>query len=121
MRGGIWERDEGIRTAGEAGWGELAAEVRAGRHPAELAGAVGIAHQHKTGFYSIEQPLAVKRRNIRAHTCLNNHGFAPRQRATGTWPWEMGLSGKLPLFLVSYLFYIPVHQMPTQMPVQKGF
>ena len=36
---GIWERDEGIRTAVEAGLGELAAEVRAGRHPAELAGA----------------------------------------------------------------------------------
>ena len=33
------ERDEGIRTAVEAGLGELAAEVRAGRHPAELAGA----------------------------------------------------------------------------------
>lgn len=33
---GIWERDEGIRTAVEAGLGELAAEVRAGRHPAEL-------------------------------------------------------------------------------------
>ena len=39
MRVGIWERDEGIRTAVEAGLGELAAEVRAGRHPAELAGA----------------------------------------------------------------------------------
>lgn len=37
MRVGIWERDEGIRTAVEAGLGELAAEVRAGRHPAELA------------------------------------------------------------------------------------
>ena len=37
---GIWERDEGIRTAVEAGLGELAAEVRAGRHPAELAGAL---------------------------------------------------------------------------------
>ena len=36
---GIWERDEGIRAAVEAGLGELAAEVRAGRHPAELAGA----------------------------------------------------------------------------------
>ena len=39
MRVGIWERDEGIRAAVEAGLGELAAEVRAGRHPAELAGA----------------------------------------------------------------------------------
>ena len=39
MRVGSWERDEGIRTAVEAGLGELAAEVRAGRHPAELAGA----------------------------------------------------------------------------------
>ena len=28
---GIWERDEGIRTAVEAGLGELAAEVRAGQ------------------------------------------------------------------------------------------
>ncbi|MFQ7450091.1 MAG: hypothetical protein ACLRNQ_00115 [Flavonifractor plautii] len=39
MRVGIWERDEGIRTAVEAGLGELAAEVRAGRHPAELVSA----------------------------------------------------------------------------------
>ena len=39
LRVGIWERDAGIRTAVEAGLGELAAEVRAGRHPAELAGA----------------------------------------------------------------------------------
>ena len=55
---GIWERDEGIRTAVEAGLGELAAEVRAGRHPAELAGAVGIAHQHLAGAQAAEETAA---------------------------------------------------------------
>lgn len=100
-------------------------QAQPGIRPTGLGGLVyhvtGQAAARQKGFYSIEQPLAVKRRNIRAHTCLNNHGFAPRQRAMGTWPSEMGLSAKLPLFLVSYLFYIPVHQMPTQMSVQKGF
>lgn len=100
-------------------------QAQLGVQPTDLGGLVdgvtGQAAARQKGFYSIEQPLAVKRRNIRVHTGLNNYGFAPRQRATGTWPWEMGLSGKLPLFLASYLFYIPVHQMPTQMPVQKGF
>ena len=80
MRVGSWERDEGIRTAVEAGLGELAAEVRAGRHPAELAGAVGIAHQHLAGAQAAEEPLGVPAGDVGTAGDGENHGESPRKK-----------------------------------------